>query len=95
MQSIIQWNKGYNIETIVRKIYTKYVYRGSQNTDEIELLYSNVIELINNANSESDLQELESIIENLMSEGKIDTKEYNYLINIINDKRKEFKYDIL
>ena len=95
MQSIIQWNRGYNIETIVRKIYTKYVYRGSNNVDEIELLYSNVIELVNNANSENDLQEIESIIENLMSEGKIDTKEYNYLINIINDKRKEFKYDIL
>lgn len=89
MQSIIQWNKGYNIESILRKIYTKYVYRGSQNTDEIELLYSNVIELVNNANSESDLQEVESIIANLMSEGKIDSKEYNYLINVINDKRKE------
>lgn len=89
MQTIIQWNKGYNIESILRKIYTKYVYRGSQNTDEIELLYSNVIELVNNANSESDLQEVESIIANLMSEGKIDGKEYNYLINAINDKRKE------
>lgn len=89
MQTIIQWNRGYNIESILRKIYTKYVYRGSQNTDEIELLYSNVIELVNNANSESDLQEVESIIANLMSEGKIDAKEYNYLINAINDKRKE------
>lgn len=89
MQSIIQWNRGYNIESILRKIYTKYVFRGSQNTDEIELLYSNVIELVNNASSESDLQEVESIIANLMTEGKIDGKEYNYLINAINDKRKE------
>lgn len=89
MQSIIQWNKGYNIESLLRKIYMKYVYRGSQNTDELELLYSNVIELVNNANSESDLQEVESIIANLMSEGKIDAKEYNYLMNAINDKRKE------
>ena len=89
MQSIIQWNRGYNIESILRKIYTKYVYRGSQNLDEIELLYSNVIELVNNANSESDLQEVESIIANLLSERKIDVKEYNYLLNAINDKRRE------
>lgn len=89
MESIIQWNKGYNFENIIRKIYTKYVYKGSQDVDDIDILYSNVNELLNNAQNESDLQELESIIASLLSEGKIDGKEYNYLINAINDKRKE------
>lgn len=77
------------MENVLRKIYAKYIYRGNEDTDELEMLYSNVLELIASANSESDLQEVESIIANLMSEGKIDGKEYNYLINAINDKRKE------
>ena len=89
MESIIQWNKGYNFESIIRKIYTKYVYKGSQDVNDIDILYNNINELLNNAQNESDLQELESIIASLLSEGKIDGKEYNYLINAINDKRKE------
>ena len=90
MESIIQWNKGNgNFESITRKIYIKYVFKGNKNTDEIDILYNNVNELLNNANNENDLQELESIISNLLSEGKIDNKTFNYLINAINDKRKE------
>lgn len=77
------------MENILRKIYAKYIFRGNENTDEIEMLYSNVLNLISSATNESDLQEVESIIANLMSEGKIDSKEYNYLINAVNDKRKE------
>lgn len=89
MESIKQWNRGTSMENILRKIYAKYIYRGNGDTDELEMLYSNVLELIASATSEYDLQEVESIIANLMSEGKIDGKEYNYLINAINDKRKE------
>ncbi len=89
MESIKRWNIGTSMESILRKIYAKYVYRGNQNTDEVELLYNNVLELIASANSENDLQEVESIVSNLMAEGKIDSKEYNYMINAINDKRKE------
>ena len=89
MESIKQWNKGTSMENILRKIYAKYIFNGNSDTDEIEMLYGNITELINNATTENDLQEVESIIANLMSEGKIDGKEYNYLINAINDKRKE------
>lgn len=89
MESIIQWNKGKSIENILRKIYAKYIYKGNQNSDELEMLYSNILELITNSISENDLQEVESIIANLLSEGKIDEKEYNYLLNAINVKRKE------
>lgn len=77
------------MENVLRKIYAKYIYRGSENTDEIEMLYSNILELVNNAISESDLQEVESIVSNLLSERKINEQEYNYLMNAINDKRKE------
>ena len=77
------------MENVLRKIYAKYIYRGNEDTDEIEMLYSNVLELIASATSEYDLQDVDSIVSNLLSEGKIDSKEYNYLINSINDKRKE------
>lgn len=77
------------MESILRKIYAKYIFRGSQDTDELEVLYDNVLNLIDNATSENDLQEVESIINNLLAEGKIEEKEFNYLINSINDKRKE------
>lgn len=89
MESIIQYNIGTNIENILRKIYAKYVFKGNKNVDELELLYDNIIELISSSNSENDLQEVESIINNLMAEGKINSREYNYLINAVNDKRKE------
>lgn len=89
MESIIQWNRGKSIENILRKIYAKYIYKGNQNSDELEMLYSNILELVTNATSENDIQEVESIIANLLSEGKINEKEYNYLLNTINDKRKE------
>lgn len=89
MQSIIQWNRGTSIENLLRKIYAKYIYRGNENTDELEMLYSNVLELIASATTEYDLQEVESIVSNLLSEEKIKEQEYNYLINAINDKRKE------
>ena len=89
MESVKQWNRGTSMENILRKIYAKYIYRGNEDTDELEMLYSNVLELIASATSEYDLQEVESIVSNLLSEGKIKEQEYNYLMNAINDKRKE------
>lgn len=89
MESIIQWNKGYNLESILRKIYAKYIYSGGQNEEETEYFNNDIMELVNNANTESDLQELESILASLIADGKIDGKEYNFLINAINEKRKE------
>lgn len=77
------------MENILRKIYAKYIYQGNKDTDELEMLYSNVLELISSAKSEYDVQEVESIVSNLLSEGKINEQEYNYLMNAINDKRKE------
>ena len=89
MESVKQWNKGTSMENLLRKIYAKYIYQGNEDTDELEMLYSNVLELIASATSEYDLQEVESIVSNLLSEEKIKEQEYNYLMNSINDKRKE------
>lgn len=65
----------------------KYIYKGNKN--ELEALYSNVIELINNVKSENEIYEIEGIIDEMLSSAKIDDKEHNYLINLLNSKRKE------
>ena len=54
-----------------------------------KIIWSNVLELITSATSEYDLQEVESIVSNLLSERKINEQEYNYFMNAINDKRRE------
>ena len=89
MEAVARYNKGSSYENILRKIYIKYVYKGNTDPSELEILYNNIFELLSNASNESDLQEVESIISNLLSEGKIKEQEYNYLMNAINDKRKE------
>ena len=89
MESVKQWKRGTSMENLLRKIYVKYIFQGNEDTDELEILYSNILELIASATSEYDLQEVESIVSNLLSEEKIKEQEYNYLMNAINDKRKE------
>ena len=89
MESIIRYNKGSSYENILRKIYAKYIYKGNADTNELEILYNNIFELLSNASNESDLQEVESIISDLLSQNKINEQEYNYLMNEVNKKRKE------
>lgn len=89
MNSIIKYNKGYNIENLLRRIYIKYVYSGNNETNEIEILFSNILDLIRNAKNESELEEVESTIMSLLSKNNITQNEYNYFINLIEDRRKE------
>ena len=78
-----------NYDDILRKLYMKYVYKGNGN--EIEVLYSNVFELINNAESISDLEEVESIISDLKADNKISDSEFNYIVGAIDTKRREIE----
>lgn len=78
-----------NYDDILRKIYMKYVYKGNRN--EIEVLYSNVFELINNATSISELEDVESIIQDLKSANKISDREFNYIEGAIDTKRREIE----
>lgn len=91
MNSVKKYNghKG-NYDDILRKIYIKYVYKG-KNKNEIEVLYSNLFELINNATSISDLEEVESIISDLKSDNKIYDSEFNYIVGAIDTKRREIE----
>lgn len=79
---------GKQIEKL-REIYLKYVYQGNTEGNETEILNSNVIELLNSATTENDLIEIETIIDNLLQEGKITTIEHNYLMNLVNERRNE------
>ena len=66
MQGYIKYNKGRgNVESIIRKIYVKYVYKGNKNQNEIEILYSNIISSIDLATTERELEELAGIVEKL------------------------------
>lgn len=90
MNSVKKYNghRG-NYDDILRKLYMKYVYKGNGN--EIEVLYSNVFELINNAESISDLEEVESIISDLKADNKISDREFNYIVGAIDTKRREIE----
>lgn len=90
MKSYQKWNKGKGFDNIVRKIYIKYVYNGSEQSNDAEILYNNIIDMIENSNSESELQEAESIIETLREEKQINESEYSYFINLINERRQNF-----
>lgn len=87
MQGYIKYNKGRgNAESIIRKIYIKYVYKGNKNQNEVEILYSNIISSIDLATTEREIEELAGIVEKLRQENKIEEKDFNYLINKINEK---------
>ena len=91
MNGYIVYNKGKgDIESILRKIYIKYVYKGNIEKSEVDILYNNYESSIDLASSESELEELAGILDDLMEQGKISEKEFTYLIDKINDKWRKF-----
>ena len=89
MEAAARYNKGSSYENILRKIYIKYVYKGNTDPSELEILYNDIFELLSNASSEYELQDIENEINDLSVRNKINEQEYNYLINEVNKKRKE------
>lgn len=86
----VKLNKGKgNLEQLIRNIYTKYVYKISSLENDIDFLYDNVRANIDNATSNTDLEEIENTIETLRTDERIDDSEYSYLINLILQKRNE------
>lgn len=89
MEAAARYNKGSSYENILRKIYIKYVYKGNTDPSELEILFNDIFELLSNASSEYELQDIENEINDLSVRNKINEQEYNYLINEVNKKRKE------
>ena len=74
-----------NFDTLCKKIYAKYVYRGQAGEDEY--FNTNYNEMIDNANSKEELEELENILISLYYEGDITPEEYTELMDKIEEKK--------
>lgn len=85
MKAHQQYNKGKEIVKL-REIYLKYIYKGNKNKNDIDILYSDLEGDISASNI-NDLDEIENYINDLYNESIINEKEYNYLINLVNEKR--------
>lgn len=81
MKSIKRWNGKYNFDNLLKTIYRKYIFRGIGYIEEI----------INNANDESELDSIKSKIDSLVENDIISNMDYNYLINLIDEKRNIIK----
>lgn len=89
MKAVVKKNKGSSISNTIRKIYIKYVYGTSENENSINILYPTVEAEINETYDIDSLNEIESIINNLKAENKINETELNYLQSLIDNKRQE------
>lgn len=86
MLSYVKYNKGYSIDSLLRKIYIKYVYTGNPEVDEVDMLYSQITNLIDNIKTESDKEEIENLINTMYYENRITIDEYNYLLSLLDNK---------
>ena len=86
MQSYIKYNKdkSTNINSNIREIYLKYIYKGNYKNTDYQALFSEFIALIDDSNTTK--EELITILNSLKNENKITNKEYNYLQNLIEEK---------
>lgn len=88
--SIINSEKGKYTENLLKKVYLKYVYKGNRSKSlDIETTNKYIIDLINNAKYSADLDEIQEILNLQSDEFKINNREYNYLLNLIKEKRNE------
>lgn len=73
-----KWNKGKSFDDLIITIYKKYIY----NADKI-------IALIDSIQSENEINDVKNIIENLKTDGIIDTNAYNDFIAQIEGKAND------
>lgn len=79
-QSIQQYNKGKSMERILKKIFRKYIFSMAQ-----------VKQLIDNANSKYELDEIEEMVKTLSNDNIISSKDYTELNNLIYDKKRQYE----
>lgn len=77
MKSLKRWNGKYNFDSLLKTIYKKYIFKG----------IGYIEELIENASDDSELEEIKSRIEKLVENDIISVMDYNYLVNLIEEKR--------
>lgn len=89
METVRKYEGKGNFDTLCRKIYAKYVYKGTD--DNQEYFDNNYDNLIENANTMEEIEELENIIVSLYFEGSITPEQYTEFM----DKLENRKNDIL
>lgn len=86
-KTLIRYNKGKNIEPLLKKIYLKYINQGSKN--EVEVVNTYIMDLINNIKYIADVEDVENIINDYKNQKRLTSKEYNYLIDKLREKENE------
>lgn len=86
-ETVIEYNKGKNIENLLKKIYLKYINKGNGN--KIEVVNNYIVDLINSVKYTEDIEEVENIINEYKQAGRLTNKEYNYFINKLREKENE------
>ena len=87
METVRRYEGKGNFDTLCKKIYAKYVYRGQE--DEQEYFNSNYEELIANAKTIEDIEELENIIVALYFEADISPEQYTDLMDKLENRKNE------
>ena len=80
MQAVVKYNKGTSYEDILRRIYIKYVYQGNKDSNELEILYDDIFELLSRASSEYELQDIDGQKTLLITNPSIFWNLSNYLV---------------
>lgn len=73
-----KWNKGKSFDDLIITIYKKYIYNAYK-----------IIALIDSIQSENEINDVKNIIENLKTDGIIDTNAYNDFIAQIEEKAND------
>lgn len=85
METVRKYQGKGNFDTLVRRIYTKYVYKG-ENAE----YFDNTIEgQIEDASTKEELEEIENIVIARYYEGIISPEEYDYLMERIERRRND------
>lgn len=78
IKSYQKWNKGKSFDNLIITIYKKYIYSADK-----------IIALIDSIQSENEINDVKNIIENLKTDGIIDTNAYNDFIAQIEEKAND------
>ena len=88
----IKVNKGKPTETLMKKLYLKYVAGKStslRKAENIEIVNSYIMDLINNCKYSEDVKEVDDILNNYKQDDMLTNTEYNYLSQKLREKESE------
>lgn len=88
----VKVNKGKPPETLMKKLYLKYVLgQGSslRKAENIEIVNSYIMDLINNCKYSEDVKEVDDILNNYKQDDMLTNTEYNYLSQKLREKESE------